>query len=457
MTIDMTDPIPDLKSAVGPELNSIYKTHLERVTQVYQNAARQAGKDGVLIASGALKNTFLDDQTYPFKVNPHFKACLPVTDVNDSYLLLRENRKPLLLFYQPEDYWHLPAEDPTGFWVDEWDIEPIKNVADAHNHLGDTRSLAFIGEEIQQPKDWGIDCTNDEAMLNSIHYARAYKTDYEIACLAHANKVAVRGHVAAEAAFREGMSEFEIQSAYLLAIGHREQQTPYSDIVALNDHCAVLHYQHYERIRHDEKKLHSLLIDAGASCNGYAADITRTYAHRDGVFADLITAMNEAQLTLIDDIEVGMDYTKLNFLMHQKLALLLKQFSLVNMSIDEMVHKNITFNFMPHGLGHFLGLQTHDVSGFQQSEKGGDVAAPENYPSLRLTRKIEDRQVFTIEPGIYFIPMLLKQLQQGEDASKINWPLIESLLPYGGIRIEDNIAMINGHTRNLTREAFTQL
>jgi len=76
---------------------------------------------------------------------------------------------------------------------------------------------------------------------------------------------------------------------------------------------------------------------------------------------------------------------------------------------------------------------------------------------LRLTRKIEDRQVFTIEPGIYFIPMLLKQLQQGEDASKINWPLIESLLPYGGIRIEDNIAMINGHTRNLTREAFTQL
>ena len=65
MTIDMTDPIPDLKSAVGPELNSIYKTHLERVTQVYQNAARQAGKDGVLIASGALKNTFLDDQTYP--------------------------------------------------------------------------------------------------------------------------------------------------------------------------------------------------------------------------------------------------------------------------------------------------------------------------------------------------------------------------------------------------------
>ena len=153
-----------------------------------------------------------------------------------------------------------------------------------------------------------------------------------------------------------------------------------------------------------------------------------------------------------------MDYTKLNFLMHQKLALLLKQFSLVNMSIDEMVHKNITFNFMPHGLGHFLGLQTHDVSGFQQSEKGGEnVAAPENYPSLRLTRKIEDRQVYTIEPGIYFIPMLLKQLQQGEDASKINWQLIESLLPFGGIRIEDNIAMINGHTRNLTREAFTQL
>ena len=91
------------------------------------------------------------------------------------------------------------------------------------------------------------------------------------------------------------------------------------------------------------------------------------------------------------------------------------------------------------------------------AEKDENVAAPDNYPSLRLTRKIEDRQVFTIEPGIYFIPMLLKQLQQTEDASSVNWSLIESLLPYGGIRIEDNIAMINGQTRNLTREAFTQL
>jgi Xaa-Pro dipeptidase len=453
----MTDQIPDLQSAVGSQLSSLYKIHLEHVTQVYQKAARQAGKDGVLIASGALKQTFLDDQTYPFKVNPHFKAWLPVTDVEDSYLLLRENKKPQLLFHQPEDYWHLPAQDPTGFWVDEWDIESIKNVSDAHNHLGDVRDLAFIGEDVQQPKDWGIDRINDETMLDSIHFNRAYKTDYEITCLAHANNIAVRGHVAAEAAFREGMSEFEIQTAYLSAIGHREQQTPYSGIVALNEHCAVLHYQHYEHLRHGQSSLNSLLIDAGANCNGYAADITRTYAHRSGLFEDLITAMNEAQLTLIDTIEVGMDYTKLNFLMHQKLALLLKQFKIIDMSVDEMVQKNITFNFMPHGLGHFLGLQTHDVSGFQQSEEGDNVAAPDNYPSLRLTRKIEDRQVFTIEPGIYFIPMLLKQLQQTEDASSVNWSLIESLLPYGGIRIEDNIAMINGQTRNLTREAFTQL
>lgn len=261
----------------------------------------------------------------------------------------------------------------------------------------------------------------------------------------------------AERAFRNGGSEFDIQHAYLAAIAHREQQAPYSGIVALNEHCAVLHYQHYEHKHHPEPERHAMLIDAGAECHGYAADITRTYAYADGLFADLIESMNEAQLAIIGEIEIGLNYADLDARMHMRLADILKQYNLIDMSVEVMIETNITSTFLPHGLGHFLGLQTHDVAGFQQSRQGDTKPAPGNHPHLRLTRPIENNQVFTIEPGLYFIPLLLERLKQTRYSSAVNWPLIESLIPSGGIRIEDNIAMVNNSPINLTREAFNEL
>ena len=442
---------------LSTDLEALYPEHIEQVKRHYLEAATQSGKEGVLIASGSLKTAFLDDHTYPFKVNPHFKAWLPVTDVNDSFVLIRENEKPQLLYHQPEDYWHMKPKDPEGYWVDHWNIQSIGDITDAHNLIGDVNTLAFIGEETKLAENWKFNSINEEALLNSIHYERAYKTEYELACLQLANNQAVIGHQAAEQAFKEGLSEFDIQHAYLSAIEHREQQAPYSGIVALNEHCAVLHYQHYEFIRHSESNRHSLLIDAGADQHGYAADITRTYAYRDGLFAELIQQLDEAQLAIINAIKVGMNYAELNEEMHLKLARILQSTNLVNMSPEAMVETNLTFNFLPHGLGHFLGLQTHDVAGFQQAKSGGDLPAPEKYPALRLVRPIEDNQVFTIEPGLYFIPSLLQNLRQSALGNNVNWHLIESLMPCGGIRIEDNIAIRNGSPINMTREAFAAL
>ncbi|MFT5793327.1 MAG: Xaa-Pro dipeptidase, partial [Saprospiraceae bacterium] len=350
-------------------------------------------------------------------------------------------------------YWHMKPADPTGFWVEHWDIIPIPSVADAKQYLGTTADLLFIGEQTQLAAEWGISQINTAAALDMLHYERAYKTPYEIACVWQANQIAVQGHHAAEGAFRSGQSEFEIAHTYLGAIAHREHQTPYNAIVALNDHCAVLHYQFYQHQRFAENDRHAMLIDGGASFHGYAADITRTYAYRPGPFQDLINQMDEQHLGIISDIKPGINYADLHEQMHRRLAQVLQSSGIVNMSIDGMLETNLTFSFLPHGLGHFLGLQTHDVGGFQQSMQGETKAAPDKYPALRLTRDIEDQQIFTIEPGLYFIPILLKQLRQGPHKNAINWALIEQLLPCGGIRIEDNIAMINGTTVNLTRRA----
>lgn len=79
-------------------------------------------------------------------------------------------------------------------------------------------------------------------MIDYLHYYRSFKTEYELACMREAQKMAVNGHRAAEEAFRSGMSEFDINIAYLTATGHRDTDVPYSNIVALNEHAAVLHY-----------------------------------------------------------------------------------------------------------------------------------------------------------------------------------------------------------------------
>ena len=93
----------------------------------------------------------------------------------------------------------------------------------------------------------------------------------------------MRGHVAAERAFRAGGSEFEIALEFMKACGLREQELPYNPIVALNENGAVLHYQFQQR--RAPAKMHSLLIDAGAEFGGYASDITRTYSYDDAEFA----------------------------------------------------------------------------------------------------------------------------------------------------------------------------
>ncbi len=439
-----------MKNPIDPD--TLYADHLTVMLGRIERALGSSQQDGLIIASGSQKTAFLDDMTYPFKVNPHFKSLVPLTDVPDSFIVIRPGQTPRLFFHQPRDYWHLPPENPSGEWTRHWDITPIAAEADMHNALGDTSNLAWIGEDDATASALGIKAVNPSGLLADLHFDRAYKTPYEIACMRTANERAALGHRAAEAAFRRGAAEFDIQQAYLAATREREQQTPYSNIVALNEHCAVLHYQFYDV--EPPAVIRSMLIDAGAGCRGYAADVTRTYAAENDRFGALVERLDREQQAIIADISPGMNYADLHHAMHERVARVLADTGIARGAPEDLVTGGATFTFLPHGLGHLIGLQTHDVGGFQQDRAGTTRAAPEQYPALRLTRPIEDGQVFTIEPGLYFIPMLLEELKTSPLAERFDFALIDQLTPYGGIRIEDNVAMIDGKPVNLTREAF---
>jgi Xaa-Pro dipeptidase len=238
----------------------------------------------------------------------------------------------------------------------------------------------------------------------------------------------------------------------MAACGLRERELPYNPIIALNEGGAVLHYQ--VQLRDKPQRRHSLLIDAGAEFAGYASDITRTHSHHDAEFAAMIQRFDQLQLTLCARVLVGADWREIHQASYRAISEFLAETDVITASADEAVDTALTSVFYPHGIGHLLGLQVHDVGGRQRDASGGEIERPYNHPFLRLTRKLEDGCVVTVEPGFYFIDQLLEEARAKPIGRKINWSRVEQLKPFGGIRIEDNVVARVGTPENLTRMAF---
>lgn len=435
-------------------LESLYREHLQTLCSRADRALVRAGHDSLAVYSGAAPMQFLDDQAYPFKVNPHFKAWVPVLDNPECFIFYKPGSRPRVVFHQPADYWHKPPAVPREFWVDEFELQPVPDLAAARAQLPSSLArTAFVGELPTELHDWGFGAINPQPLVDSLHFARAVKSNYEIECIRRANAIAVRGHRAAEQTFRHGGSEFDAHMAYLEACGQREEEMPYNNIVAFNTNTAVLHYQNLERAPPPEKR--SFLIDAGARFNGYASDITRTYSAREDEFAALIAAVDRAQQRLCSTLKAGVDWRDFQLETHREMAQVLRDADVIRVDAEAAVASGVTALFFPHGVGHLLGLQVHDVGGFMRDESGAPIEKPPGQPYLRLTRKLEAGFVVTVEPGLYFIDRLLKPAREKAVGQHINWKRVEQFHPYGGIRVEDNILITASGHQNLTRDAFS--
>jgi Xaa-Pro dipeptidase len=434
-------------------LDQLYKAHLQTLMRRTEQALAATGFDALVVHAGSPPTQFLDDQDYPFKVNPHFKAWVPILDNPRCIVLFAPGKRLKVLFYQPHDYWHKPAPLPQAPWTAEVDLiamdEPSK--AGAHwTHLGRVASIGpdgFAG---------GTDpaCNNPPDLMACLHFDRAVKTAYELECMRRASELGARGHRAALAAFRRGESEYEAHMRYLEACAQREEEMPYNNIVAYNENCAVLHYQHLERAA--PESLRSFLIDAGAQYRGYASDITRTYAALPGRYAELVEAMDGAQRLLCDEIVAGRDYREVHLSAHRILGDLMQGIGLTKLPGQAALELGITSVFFPHGVGHLLGLQVHDVGGVMADTSGHERQRPQGHPYLRLTRMLEPGVVVTVEPGIYLIDSLLAGAHADTRRSHIDWAVVEELKPFGGIRIEDNVVATASKPENMTRDAFAK-
>ncbi len=432
----------------------LYVTHLAEVARRTTDALARTGFDGVILQSGEALGLFQDDQHYPYKAHPPFKWWVPLLDAPGSLVHFEPGCRPKLLFHVATDFWYQPAELPKGGWSEHLDVVVVHSSEQTRAALPrDLSKTAWIGDPLDELGAWDVAAINPQELIRRLDFARASKTPYEIACLAEANRIGARGHRAAEQCFRAGGTEYEIHQAFASACGQREQELPYNAIVALNEAASVLHYQ---VLRRDKPSKHrSLLLDAGASFAGYGSDITRTSVADDGEFSVLVSKMDELQRGLCALTKPGTDWRDIHAAAVERITLLLRESGVLRCSASEALESGASRLFFPHGIGHLLGLQVHDVGGTMADAEGGTISKPPRDPALRLTRKLEPGFVVTMEPGLYFIEALLGPAQSGPHASRIDWSRVAAFKPYGGIRIEDNLVVTESGCDNLTRAAFS--
>jgi Xaa-Pro dipeptidase len=433
-------------SSMQSTVKEAYPEHLARVKQTTLGVLEACELNGLIIDGGRPQYYFSDDAYIPYRPTPHLIHWGPIPGHSHVLIFDPKKEKPVLLYYNPKDFWHDSQESASHFWENHFEIQSFLDYQSLEKALSSYSDFAYVGPSRERTE------LQHKELISRLDWERTQKTPYEILCLKEANKKALKGHRAAKEAFLDGKSEFEIFLTYLQIIEDTERNLPYSGIFCLNEKCGVLHY---EKKRLFPRNGRSFLCDAGASVLGYGSDITRTYGKpglASDVFLSLLDGMEKIQKALCLKVQSGCDFTLLHEESISEIANLLLNENIINgLSLEALVESGLVKAFYPHGLGHMLGLQVHDVGGRQIDPQGTAISKDAKHP-LRTTRVLRENEVVTIEPGVYFIPMLLEAEREKEHKKHINWSLIEELYPCGGIRIEDNIVARNKNGENLTQE-----
>jgi Xaa-Pro dipeptidase len=430
------------------DLSALFREHIAKMTSTAAKSLAESGFDTLVLGAGSQMVYYADDMEPPFRSNPHFASFCPVKGPHHA-IVVKARAKPRLIRWAPKDYWYERAPFAKDFWTGEFDIEESDSAEGVFAAIGAPSRAAFVGDDVARAKAAGL-TTNPDALVKRLDWDRAVKTAYEVACLSLASAAGAKGHLAAKEAFLAGQNELAIHHAFLRGAGASEDVLPYPTIVCLDEKAAILHY-HAKRSTGSGKVL---LLDAGASAHGYGCDITRTSVapSADPRFKALSNAVDKLQLELCGMVKAGGSYVDIHLSAHRKIGAALVEHGVLKCSSDAAYEKGYTSTFFPHGVGHHLGIQVHDIGGHQKAREGGVLPPPAAHPYLRNTRVMEAGHVFTIEPGIYFVPMLLEPHRSDASSADFNWPLIDELAPFGGIRVEDNVQVTSTGHRNLTRE-----
>ena len=292
-----------------------------------------------------------------------------------------------------------------------------------------------------------------EALIKTVISMRLIKEDVEIEALDHACDLGYQMHSAARDAIEIGIVEQEIvgkMEAVALAKGWGV-----SFPTILTQHGETLHNHGHAAVIEPGKLM---VIDAGVESNEhYASDFTRTYptagkfTQKQREIYQIVYECNELAFQLA---KPGITYREVHLATARKMLECLSGLGLVKGNLDEMVAAGIAGLFQPHGLGHNMGLDVHDMEDLGENLVGYDPdqtrAKQLGLGSLRMARRLRPGHVITDEPGIYFIPALIEKFKkEGLGYDFVNYAKMESYYDFGGIRLEDDVLITSTGARRL--------
>ncbi|MEM1126692.1 MAG: aminopeptidase P family protein [Bacteroidota bacterium] len=295
-----------------------------------------------------------------------------------------------------------------------------------------------------------VDAHVSRPLIEAVVAQRSRKTSAEVEQIEDALSVTAAMHVAGMQLCRPGLRETDVAGRLEGEVLRHGRRLAFPLI--FTTHGEVLHNHPTDRALEAGRLA---LCDGGAtSPKHYASDITRTYPV-DGRFTapqrDLYQIVLNAQEACIRGIAPGVRFLDLHRLAARHLVEGLQQLGLMQGDADEAVAAGAHALFFPHGLGHMMGLDVHDMEGLGEDHVGygAEMRRSDQFglSALRLARTLEPGFVVTVEPGLYLIPGLIAQWRQaGRGAPFIRYEALEAYLDAGGIRIEDDVLVTDdGH------------
>ncbi|XP_005862728.1 PREDICTED: xaa-Pro dipeptidase [Myotis brandtii] len=295
---------------------------------------------------------------------------------------------------------------------------------------------------------------NNTILHPEIVECRVFKTDMELEVLRYTNRISSEAHREVMKAVKVGMKEYELESLfehYCYSRGGMRHSS-YTCICGSGENSAILHYGHAgapnDRTIRDGDMC---LFDMGGEYYCFSSDITCSFP-ANGKFTEDQKAIYKAVLrscrAVMSSMKPGVWWPDMHRLADRIHLEELARIGILSGSIDAMVQAHLGAVFMPHGLGHFLGIDVHDVGGYPEGVERIDEPG---LRSLRTARHLEPGMVLTVEPGIYFIDHLLDEaLADPARACFFNREVLQRFRGFGGVRIEEDIAVTDSGTELLT-------
>lgn len=438
------------------------KAHARRVAEYIR--ARGHGESGIIYLEAQKTRLIEDnDEPVPFRQRRPFfylSGCL----LPDSSLTYEINADKLTLFIPPVDpesvIWSgLPLTPEEALKL--YDVDCVLPTAEVNSVLtsiasdyGDEAVAFAIAEQISETTIFhGFSEINTSILKKAIETVRVVKDDYEVALIRKANDVSAKAHIAAIKAAKTSSNERDIEAAFIatcIANGCREQA--YHPVIAGGENGATLHYVRNDQDLFDpvtKRRKNNILIDAGGEYRTYCSDVTRVFP-LDGKFTVEARQIYEIVLQMQTDciaiLKEGILWEDVHSLAHRIAIKGLLRLGILRGSEEELFEKRVSVAFFPHGLGHYLGMDTHDTGGNANYEDKDTM-----FRYLRVRGRLPASSVITVEPGIYFCRFIIEPFLNSLELNKYIDPnVLKRYWSVGGVRIEDNILITKEGYDNLS-------